>query len=215
MNQENLFKIIGEVLAQIALEVTLLLPKILITLVVFIIAFLIIRMLNAFLGKLLKIAKVDDAFVRFSGFSLPFSLEKFIVFLANIGIILIAFYATINLFLEPRYIQLINDGIYYGARIISIIIITLVIFAVFNAVTIRTKVDPRIRTYPLVIIMLLVTAMLIDITALSSEIKGALAAGLSIGVGVAIGAFALWFFFHEYLDAYFKTGGRVSEGAHK
>lgn len=70
--------------------------------------------------------------------------------------------------------QLVNEGIYYGARVISIIIITLVIFAIFNAVIIRVKVDLRIRTYPLIILMLLVAAMLIDVTALSSEIKGPL-----------------------------------------
>lgn len=64
--------------------------------------------------------------------------------------------------------------------------------------------------------MLLVTAMLIDVTALSNEIKQALATGLSIGVGVTIGAFAIWFFFHEYLDARFKaeTKGVGNENSH-
>lgn len=153
MPEEDLLKVFGEILAQVALEVIRLLPKILITLVIFIITFIMIRAVNAFLGKMFKLARVDDAFNRFSGFSLPFSLEKFIVLLADIGIILVAFYAIVNLFLEPRYIQLINDGIYYSARIISIIIVTLIIFAVFNAVIIRVKVDPRIRTYPLIIML--------------------------------------------------------------
>lgn len=211
MPQEDLLKLFGEIVAQAVSELIRTLPKILTTLIIFIIAFVVIRVLNAFLGKALKIARVDEVFTRFSGFLLPFSLEKFIILLADIGIVLVAFYAIVSLFLEPRYIQLINDGIYYGARIISIIIITLVIFAVFNAVIMRVKVDPRIRVYPLVIIMLLVTAMLIDITALSDEIKRALAMGLSIGVGVAIGAFAIWFFFHEYLDAFLKTKVGVEE----
>lgn len=200
MQEEDLLKILVDVFTQITMEFISILPRILITLVVLIITFIVIRALNTFLGKALRLARVDDAFGRFSGFLLPFSLEKLIIILADLGIILTAFYVIANLFLEPHYMQLVNDGIYYGARVISIIVVTLVIFAIFNAVLIRVKVDPRIRTYPLIILMLLVTAMLIDITALSSEIKGALAMGLSIGVGIAIGAFAVWFFFHEYLD---------------
>jgi len=66
---------------------------------------------------------------------------------------------------------------------------------IFNAVIGRIKADPRLKAYPLVIIMLLVTAMLMDITALSEEIKRLLAMRLPIGIGIAIGAFAAWFFF--------------------
>jgi uncharacterized membrane protein YccC len=42
--------------------------------------------------------------------------------------------------------------------------------------------------------------MVIDLTSLSPSIKDSLARGMSTGLGIAIGVFAVWFFFHEYLD---------------
>ena len=42
--------------------------------------------------------------------------------------------------------------------------------------------------------------MLVDVTALSEQVKNALITGLSIGVGISVGVFAVWFFFHDYLD---------------
>ena len=43
----------------------------------------------------------------------------------------------------------------------------------------------------LFIVMLLVTAMLVDITALSDPVKSALIMGISIGVGISLGVFAI------------------------
>jgi hypothetical protein len=44
----------------------------------------------------------------------------------------------------------------------------------------------------------------VDVTALSDPIKNALTSGLAIGVGISIGVFAIWFFFHDYLDEMLK-----------
>ncbi len=42
--------------------------------------------------------------------------------------------------------------------------------------------------------------MLMDITALSDSAKNSLISGLSMGVGISLGVFAIWLFFHNYLD---------------
>ena len=97
-----------------------------------------------------------------------------------------------------------NDGIYYAARAVSILVIAILIFAIFNMLIGRIKVETRLRSYAMLIVLLLITAMLIDITALSDQLKSALTLGLSIGVGIVIGVFAVWFFFHGYLDRSFK-----------
>jgi len=56
------------------------------------------------------------------------------------------------------------------------------------------------RGYFLFLLLLIMTVMIVDLTSLSEPAKRALEQGLSIGVGIAIGVFAVWFFFHQYLD---------------
>jgi len=207
LTSENLFDVLKEILAQIATETVRLLPKVLIALIVIVMTFLVIKVLNIGFRRLLKLAKIDVMFKQFTGFTLPFSLDSLIIFLADLGIALIALHGLVNLFLGSQYLQLINDGIYYAARVASIVVIAILIFAIFNMLISRIKVESRLRSYAMLIVLLLITAMLIDITALSDQVKNALTLGLSIGVGIAIGVFATWFFFHEYLDKKFKIEG--------
>ncbi|MEM3673233.1 MAG: hypothetical protein QW468_03260, partial [Candidatus Bathyarchaeia archaeon] len=188
----------------IAKETIRLLPKIFIALIIIILTFLVIKLLNFSFRKLLKLAKLDAMFKQLSGFTLPFSVDSLIIFLADLGVALIALYGLVNLFWGAQYLQLMNEGVYYGARVVSVVAIALVIFAIFNAIIGRIKVESRLRSYAMLIVLLLITAMLIDITALSDPVKSALTLGLSIGVGIAIGVFAIWFFFHEHLDRSFK-----------
>jgi hypothetical protein len=61
------------------------------------------------------------------------------------------------------------------------------------------------RGYVIFLLLILVTMMVIDLTALSTSTKHALEQGLSIGLGIAVGLFALWFFFHEYIDKFLAT----------
>ena len=204
MSEENLFDVLREILAQTAAETIRLLPRIFIALILIILTFLVIKLLNFSFRKLLKLAKLDAMFKQLSGFALPFSVDSLIIFLADLGVALIALYGLVNLFLGAQYLQLMNEGIYYGARVISIVVIAIVIFAVFNAIIGRIKVESRLRSYTMLIVLLLITAMLIDITALSDPVKNALILGLSIGMGISIGVFAVWFFFHEYFDRRFK-----------
>lgn len=208
--EENLFEILREMLTQIASETVWLIPKIFILLIVIVLTFLTIKVLNYAFRKLLKLAKLNELFKQLSGFSLAFSLDSLIIFLADLGIVLISLYAIVNLFLGEQYLQIMNEGIYYGARVISIVIIALIILATFTTVIDRIKVETRLRSYALFIVLLLITAMLVDITALSDPVKNALITGLSIGVGISIGVFAMWFFFHDYINrmAKARTGSK-------
>lgn len=203
--EETLLETLREILAQIATETIRLIPKIFIALIIVVITFLVIKVLNYSFRKLLKLAKLDTMFKQLSGFSLPFSLDSLIILLADLGIALISLYAIVNLFLGAEYLQIMNEGVYYGARVVSIVVIAIVIIAIFNTVISRIRVETRLRSYALFIVLLLITAMLIDITALSDPIKNALITGLSIGVGISVGVFAVWFFFHDYFDKMVKS----------
>ena len=191
---------ISELFNQIASEIVDFIPKVLISLVIILIAIAVIKVINFLFRKLLGMAKIDEFFAKATGISLPFSIVNLLIYLADLGIILIAAYGIVDVCAGPTYMRLMTDVLYYGARIASVIVITLVIFASFNLIVRRLRVETRLRGYMLFIVMLLVTAMLVDITALSDPVKSALIMGISIGVGISLGVFAIWFFFHEYLD---------------
>ncbi len=194
-----------DVLSQVAAEAVQLLPRIFIALIILAIAFAVAKALNYGLRRVLKFTDIDELFTRVAGFTLPLKFDALIIFLTNLGIVLVAFYAVVNLFVEPQYLQIINDGFYYGARIISIVAISIILLAIFNMLIGRIRVENRLRSYAMLIVLLLITAMLVDLTALSDPVKQALTTGLSIGVGIAIGVFAFWFFFHPYIDRIVKN----------
>ena len=164
----------------------------------------VIKVLNFSFRKLLGMARIDEFFAKVTGISIPFSITNLLIYLADLGIILIALYSIVDICAGPKYTQMMTDILYYGARIVSVIVITLIIFASFNLVVGRLRVETRLRGYMFFIVMLLVTAMLVDITALSDPVKSALIMGISIGVGISLGVFAIWFFFHEYFDKIFE-----------
>jgi len=203
--EETLPELLMEILTQIARETVRLIPKTFIALIIVALTFLVIKVLNISFRKILKFAKLDTMFKQLSGFSLPFSVDSLIIFLADLGLALISLYSIVNLFLGAQYLQLINEGLYYGARVISIVVIAIVVLVIFNALIGRIRVETRLRSYAMFIVLLLITAMLVDITALSDPVKNALITGLSVGVGISVGVFAIWFFFHDYLDKIIKT----------
>jgi hypothetical protein len=149
-------------------------------------------------------------FKQLSGFSLPFAMDSLIIFLADLGVALISLYAMVNLFLGAQYLQLMHEGLYYGARVVSIVVIAIVVLAISNALIGRIRVETRLRSYAMFIVLLLITAMLVDITALSDPVKNALITGLSVGVGISVGVFAIWFFFHDYFDRMLKIKAAIS-----
>jgi hypothetical protein len=203
--EETLPELLTEVLTQIAREIIRLLPKIFIALIIVAFTFLVIKVLNISFRKILKFAKLDMMFKQLSGVSLPFSVDNLIIFLADLGVALISLYVIVNLFFGAQYLQMMSEGLHYGARVVSIVVIAIVVLAIFNALIGKIKVETRLRSYAMFIVLLLITAMLVDITALSDPVKNAVITGLSVGVGISIGVFATWFFFHDYLDKMFKT----------
>jgi hypothetical protein len=201
---EDLFRVLSEVLLQIAGEVVRLLPKLLGSLVIIALTFVGVKIVNILFRKLLAFVKLDEMFKQLSGFSLPFSIDSLVIFLADLGISLISLYALAGLFLPPQHLHLMNEGLAYGAKVISVMSLGLILMAIFNSIIGRIRVEARLKSYAMFILLLLVTAMLVDITALGEEVKHELIGGLSLGVGISIGVFAVWFFFHEYFDEFLR-----------
>jgi hypothetical protein len=205
MSTENILDIVREALTQIAAETIQLIPLIFLALIIISITILLIKIVDMILKRILRYAKIDQMFSSITGFSLPFTLTGLIIFLINLGIALLGIYVIINIFLGPQYIAIMNEALNYSARIFSIVVISIILLAIFNLLIGRIKFETRLRSYAMLIVLLLITAMLVDITALSPPVKQALATGLSLGVGIAIGIFAFWFFFHDYFDRLIKN----------
>lgn len=202
---EELFEMFREIMTRIASETVRLIPNIFIALVVILLTIVVIKILNFSIRKTFQLARLDEAFEKLLKITLPFSLSTAIAWVADLGIALISSYTLVNIFLGVQYTHLFAEAVYYGARLLSIVALTIVIFVLFNNVVEKIKVETRLKGYMFFILLFLVTAMLIDVTALSESVKNSLIMGLSIGVGISVGIFAAWFFFHEYLDEWLKV----------
>ena len=200
MVQQDLYTIFSQVLRQIADEIITLIPKVILAIIIIVITLLIIKIVNKIFGKLLSLIDLDTILKKLARVHLPFSINNLIITIIDIGIILITLFGSANFFLEPNQLELMRGILEYAARIISVLGVTIFTFLIFNVLIERIKIETRMRGYIIFILLILLTIMIIDLTNLSVSTKRALEQGLSTGLGVSVGVFAIWFFFHEYLD---------------
>ncbi len=206
-------QLIIEALRQIARDIVQLLPKVVLSVLVLTIALIAIKAVNILLSKLLKFAEIDQLIEQHAGIKLPFSSERLLIAIADLGIALITAYSILSMFLTQAQMQVVENVLSYGTRIISVALMLIFIFIAFNSIVEKIRVEAKLRGYVMFILLLLSTALIVDITTLSGEIKGALVTGLSIGIGLSIGVFTAWFFFKEYLDTLVEA--RSKEGKKK
>jgi len=211
----DLIEVLLGVIDQIAKETVALMPKVFLSLIVLSLVIVVIKLLNKLLRRLLGVADPDKLLKKLTGVKLPVSISSLIIILADLGVALIAVYSLTDLLFGPQYMKLVNDALAYAARIVSVVFLTVFVLVVFNALIRRVKVEGGLRSYAYFIVLLLVTAMLVDVTALSEPVKSGLISGLSLGIGISIGVFAVWFFFHNYLDALVRSKASSEAGQKK
>ncbi|MEM3521785.1 MAG: hypothetical protein QXD78_01895, partial [Candidatus Bathyarchaeia archaeon] len=195
MSQEDFFNLFVKVLQQIVEDIASLFPKIFLATITFTIMIIIIKLINKFFKAILKFTDLDEIFKKFLKFQLPFSLNRLIILLIDAGIVLIALFGIAGFILSPQQIELMKEILNYVARVASVIFVTILAFIMFNILIERMSIESRMRGYVIFILLILVTMMIVDLTAFSMATKEALVNGLSIGLGIAIGVFAIWFFF--------------------
>jgi hypothetical protein len=202
--QGSLYDLFRQVLQQIATDLVTFLPRIVLAVIVLALTFAILKLLNKVLLRALKLVGFDELFRKLAQAELPFSINSLIVALADVGLILLALFGIADLFLEPQGTVLLREALGYGARVVSVIAAVIFTFVIFSVLIVRVRIESRMRGYVIFILLILITAMILDLTALSDSTKQALESGLSLGLGIAVGVFAVWFFFHDYLDKYLK-----------
>jgi len=195
-------------MSQLASEFIVLVPKLILGVVTLVVAFLVLRLVGGAVRKLLSIANIDDLTEKYLRVKAPLSINSIILAIFYAGVILAAVYGLINIFLGETYIELANSLLLYGARVISVIFLAIILFVAFSGIIEKIRVESRMRGYLFFIIMLLLTAMLIDITALSEPVKSSLYTGLAIGIGASLTVFSVWFFFHEYFERLLERPSR-------
>ena len=191
-------------LSLIAEEIIFAIPGIIATVIVLGLLLLIIRIMNPILYKLAKLVNLDNITKQLFGFSLPFAISKLVVYMADIGVVLTTILVLVNILFGFEAAQLTVEGLSYLARLVSVIAITFFILGTFNVALDRLQSQSKLKGYTLFIIILIVTAMLIDITALTESAKASLMGGLSIGIGISVGVFAVWFFFNDFIERSLK-----------
>jgi len=200
MSQETPSDFLKEALQEIAYDIIAFLPKIILALIVLIITFLTIRFVNGLFSRILKLVDLDGMLKKMGKIELPFSLNSLVILLIDVGIVLVALFGLANYFLEPQQLSIVKEAFQYSSRILGDLFIIIIIFFLFNILIGKVTIQTRMRGYIMFILIILITMMIFDLASLSPLTQQELQKGLSLGLGITIGVFAIWFFFHDYLD---------------
>lgn len=177
------------------------LPAIAITLVIIAIYSLIAFILTRIVQALFKLVNIDAWFKPLQEYRIR--LSSIIIFLMNIGIVLLAIYSIVAL-LYPSNIPLITYIVLFIGRIASVIFVTIFMFLMLETIIERIRMEAKLRGFMFLLILFISLALVLDVTTLSNEVKNALAFGISLGIGLMIGVFAAWYFFHDVIEKKIK-----------
>ncbi len=189
--------VLGRAIENALRDLIYMLPRLAIGIAILAIFIAISIMVTRILRKFLQFFKIDEL-AKPMVKELPFSLTSIITYLTGFGIILVGLYSVV-LLLFPKEIVLINEALSYLARVVSVVFMIVFVFVSLVIFTERIRLEARLRGFMFIILLFITIILVIDISALSDEVKAALAWGLSLGLGLAIGVFSAWYFFHEYL----------------
>ncbi len=206
---ETGIKLVWEALRLALRDLVEVIPDVLIALAIIAVYLAIAIILTRLVRKLFIVFKVDELLKPILKHAY-FSVTNLVLVLMNIGLALIALYSIV-LTLFPEQVHTTTLVINYAARVASVVFLIFFIFIALNTVVERIRMEAKLRGFILLVTLFMTIVPLLDVTALSQEVKTALAWGISIGIGLAIGVFATWYFFHEILEEKLKTSKQKEE----
>ncbi len=179
-------------------DVEALIPKVILSVILIVVFFVIGYVLNRAFSKVFEILNVDELFKPISKL-INVSFSSLILALINVGLALTALY-TISGVAFPDGVRYLNMAMDYFGRVISVVFLISVVFVAVSRISEKVAVEGKMKGFMTLITLFIVLILLIDVTNLSEEIKSALAWGISAGIGISIGVFTAWFFFHDLLS---------------
>lgn len=177
-------------------ELAFYLPKILFSIGILVVYVLIALVTTKIVRKTIRFLKIDEIFKPFLKETI--SISDLMVFFVNLGLALLAIY-TLTSILLPEYLHALTSIIEYIGRIVSIVFIIFFTFILLNSIVERVRMETKMKGFMLLMTLFITLILIIDVTAISEEVKASLTWGISLGLGLAIGVFTAWYFFHEYL----------------
>jgi len=177
-------------------ELAFYLPKILFSIGIPVVYVLIALVTTKIVRKTIRFLKIDEIFKPFLKETI--NISDLMVFFVNLGLALLAMY-TLTSILLPKYLHALTSIIEYIGRIVSIVFIIFFTFILLNSIVERVRMETKMKGFMLLMTLFITLILIIDVTAISEEVKASLTWGTSLGLGLAIGVFAAWYFFHEYL----------------
>ena len=192
-------QIIEEALRSVARELIDLAPRILIGVLILALIIVIGMIIHRLIKKILNLIKLEDMLKPYiEKYQIPFSPESIILALLVIGLTMLATY-SVALAIAPEHIEIVDKALDVMSKIASVAFMIIIVSVSLFIVVDRLRIERGLRGFTFLLAFLIALVLLIDITTLSSDLKHALAWGLSLGIGLSIGVFTAWYFFGEIL----------------
>ncbi len=179
-------------------DVEALIPKIIVSVILVCLFFVLGYIVNRALSKMFDIVKVDELFKPLTK-HINVSFSSLILAIVNVGVALTALY-TVSSVAFPEGIKYVNTALDYFGRVLSVIFLIAIVFVAVSRISEKVAVEGKMKGFMTLMTLFIVLVLLIDVTNLTPEIKSALAWGLSMGIGISMGVFTAWFFFHDILS---------------
>ncbi|MGC9020528.1 MAG: hypothetical protein ACP5KE_04905 [Candidatus Methanodesulfokora sp.] len=191
---------LADALLSISQELIQLFPKIALSILLIMLFLLIIKGVNRLIRWLLKVSDVEGFLGRYSASFLMTPITQVFIVLSDLGLIMLLSAILLNVFL-PAGSEAYNLYVSYLGRIGSVAFLAIIFVFGISSVMSLVKLEDKVKGMIMLISLLMIFAVLIDLTNLGGEIKAGLVWGISLGVGITIGVFSIWFFFKESIDS--------------
>ena len=173
-------------------DVARVLPDILAAIAITVLFFAIGVVLVRIVRRIIRVMRIDDALKPYTRYFI--SIESLASILLAIAIAVLDAH-VIAAVLFPAAMGTVESISRYVARILSVVFLVIFTFIVIDAVVEKLRMERGLRGFMTLLTFLITTILIIDVTSLSSQVKQALAWGLSLGIGLSIGVFTAWYFF--------------------
>jgi len=131
------------------------------------------------------------------------NISDVIIGFINVGLALLAIY-TLTSILLPEYLHSLTLMIEYVGRVVGVIFAVFFTFILLNSMIERVKMEAKVKRFMFLTMLSITLILIVDVAAVSEEVKTSIAWGISLGLGLATGAFAAWYYFHECLSGKLK-----------
>jgi hypothetical protein len=189
-----------DALLSVSRELVQLFPKIALSILLIMLFLVIIKGINKLIRWLLKVSDVEGLLGRYSASFLISPITQVFIVLSDLGLIILLSAILLNVFL-PTGSDVYNLYVSYLGRVGSVAFLTIIFVFGISSVMSLVRLEDKVKSMVMLISLLMVFAVLIDLTNLGGEIKAGLVWGISLGIGITIGVFSVWFFFKESIDS--------------